>query len=383
MKKSIILIFLFFCVLNTVEAQVKYETIESSKLGDTRQIKIQLPRGYNNNEDKSYPIFIVFDGDYLFEAVAGNVDYYSYWEDMPESIVVGVNQFDKRYDDCMYSEQNSLPIETGAAFFEFIGMELIPHIEKNYRTANFRVAVGHGETANYINYFLLKPQPLFQGYIVVSPELAPSMIDYLPERLGQVDSKIFYYLANTNNDASSIKKMTDALNTDISGLENKNLYYDFDSFEGPSHYSVPTHAIPNAIEGIFQVFQPISKKEYKETILELEISPAVYLQEKYQTIYDLFGIEKQILINDFKAISAAIEKNETFEYYEELGKMARKAYPETLLGGYYLARFYEETGEPKKAMRTYQSAYTLKEIAGITKDLVLEKADLIKEDFGY
>lgn len=383
MKKSIILIFLFFCVLNTVKAQVKYETIESSKLGDTRQIKIQLPRGYNNNEDKSYPIFIVFDGDYLFEAVAGNVDYYSYWEDMPESIVVGVNQFDKRYDDCMYSEQNSLPIETGAAFFEFIGMELIPHIEKNYRTANFRVAVGHGETANYINYFLLKPQPLFQGYVVVSPELAPSMIDYLPERLGQVDNKIFYYLANTNNDASSIKKMTDALNTDISGLENKNLYYDFDSFEGPSHYSVPTHAIPNAIEGIFQVFQPISKKEYKETILELEISPAVYLQEKYQTIYDLFGIEKQILINDFKAISAAIEKNETFEYYEELGKMARKAYPETLLGGYYLARFYEETGEPKKAMRTYQSAYTLKEIAGITKDLVLEKADLIKEDFGY
>ena len=89
------------------------------------------------------------------------------------------------------------------------------------------------------------------------------------------------------------------------------------------------------------------------------------------------------LINDFKAISAAIEKNEAFEYYEHLGKIARKQYPETLLGLYYIARFYEETGEPKKAMRTYQSAYTLKEIAGITKDLVLEKADLIKEDFGY
>ena len=33
----------------------------------------------------------------------------------------------------MYSEQNSLPIETGANFFEFIGMELIPYIEKTYR----------------------------------------------------------------------------------------------------------------------------------------------------------------------------------------------------------------------------------------------------------
>ena len=383
MKKLILFVFLFSLTFINIEAQVKYETFESSKLGETRQIKIQLPRGYDSNQDKSYPIFIVLDGDYLFEAVAGNVDYYSYWEDMPESIVVGVNQMDTRYDDCLYSEQNSLPVETGAAFFEFIGQELVPYIEKTFRTVNFRVAVGHGQTANLINYYLLKPQPLFQGYIAISPELAPGMLDYIPEGLSKAESKIFYYLANTDNDGSSVKKMTSTLNTDIAALDNKNVVYNFDSFEGPSHYSVPTHAIPNAIEKIFHVFQPISKKEYKETILELQISPVLYLQEKYESINDLFGIDKKILINDFKAISAAIEKNELYEYYEALGKLARKAYPETLLGMYYMARFYEETGEPKKAMRTYQSAYTLKEIAGLTKDEMLEKANLIKEDFGY
>ncbi|WP_159018917.1 alpha/beta hydrolase [Algibacter sp. L3A6] len=383
MKKLILFVFLFSLTFINIEAQVKYETFESSKLGETRQIKIQLPRGYDSNQDKSYPIFIVLDGDYLFEAVAGNVDYYSYWEDMPESIVVGVNQMDTRYDDCLYSEQNSLPVETGAAFFEFIGQELVPYIEKTFRTVNFRVAVGHGQTANLINYYLLKPQPLFQGYIAISPELAPGMLDYIPEGLSKAESKIFYYLANTDNNGSSVKKMTNTLNTDIAALDNKNVVYNFDSFEGPSHYSVPTHAIPNAIEKIFHVFQPISKKEYKETILELQISPVLYLQEKYESINDLFGIDKKILINDFKAISAAIEKNELYEYYEALGKLARKAYPETLLGTYYMARFYEETGEPKKAMRTYQSAYTLKEIAGLTKDEMLEKANLIKEDFGY
>ena len=383
MKKTVVFLLLLFLVFNTSKAQVKYETIQSSKLGEERQIKIQLPRGYNSDADKTYPVFVVLDGDYLFEAVAGNVDYYSYWEDMPESIVVGINQIDKRFDDCMYSEQNSLPIETGAAFFEFIGMELLPYIEKTYRAGNFRVAIGHGETANFINYYLLKPRALFQGYISISPELAPQMIDYLPEVMTKIESKTFYYLANTDGDAKSIKRMTEALNTDIDAIENENLVYNFDSFNGPSHYSVPTHAIPKALENIFNVFQPISKKEYKDVILELEISPVLYLQEKYQAISDLFSIEKKILINDFKAISAAIEKNELYEYYEELGKMARKAYPETLLGTYYIARFYEETGEPKKAMRTYQSAYTLEEIAGLTKDLMLEKADLIKEDFGY
>ncbi|WP_242203814.1 alpha/beta hydrolase [Aestuariivivens insulae] len=383
MRRSIIYALVLFISFSTISAQVKYETIESSRLGESRQLKIQLPRGYNTNEDKAYPIFIVLDGDYLFEAVAGNVDYYSYWEDMPEAIVVGVNQLDKRYDDCMYSEQNSLPIETGAAFFEFIGMELIPYIDNKYRTVNFRVAIGHGETANFINYYLLKPEPLFQAYVVVSPELAPNLLDYVPERLAKIQSKTFYYLANTKNDSKSIRGMTEALDTSIKGIENKNVFYRFDSFEQPSHYSVPAHAIPRALESIFLVYQPISKKEYLETILKLDESPVAYLQEKYQTIYDLFAIDKQILINDFKAIAAAIEKNEDYNYYEELGKMARKHYPKTLLGNYYLARFYEETGESKKAMRTYQSAFVLDEIADLTKDLMIEKADAIKADFGY
>lgn len=381
--KHLLSILLVFCTLNCFNAQVKYETLESVRLGQTREIKIQLPRSYSATDAKKYPLFIVLDGDYMFEAVAGNVDYYTYWEDMPEAIVVGINQFDKRYEDCMYSEQNSLPIETGARFFEFIGMELIPHIEKKYKASNFRVAVGHGETANFINYYLLKPDPIFKGYVVISPELAPKMLDYLPEVLRKIQSKTFYYLANTNNDTASVKQMTDALNTDISAIDNKNLLYKFNNFEKPSHYSVPTHAIPNAIEAIFKVFQPISKDEYSETILKLDGSPVEYLQEKYKTIYELFDIKKPILINDFKAISAAIEKTEKFEYYESLGKIARDEYPKTMLGNYYLARFYENTNEPKKAMRTYQTAFTLEEIAGLTKDLMLEKADAIKADFGY
>ncbi|MCK0108079.1 alpha/beta hydrolase-fold protein [Flavobacteriaceae bacterium S0825] len=375
--------FIAFLSFGLVNSQTIYEEFQSAKLGTSRELKIQLPRNYEENTEKLYPIFIVFDGDYLFEPVAGNVDYYSYWEDMPEAIVVGINQVDSRGEDNHYSDQTYFPVESGAKFFEFIGMELIPYIEDKYRTANFRVAVGHGETANFINYFLFKKEPLFNAYMALSPDLAISMLDNLPTRLSEIERKIFYYLATSTNDIKPLREDANVLNTRLSALENKNIFFGFNEFDGPTHYSLPAHAIPNALESMFFVFQPISKKEYTERILTLETSPVAYLNEKYEMINELFNIEKQVLVNDFKAIAAAIEKNKAYDEYESLGKLARKEYPDTLLGNYYLGRFYEETGEPKKAMRTYKSAYILEEIGGYTKDEMMERADAIKRDFGY
>lgn len=379
------LIFALVCIFtfHFSFAQVAFQEIESEKLGETRQIKIKLPRGYDNDTEQTYPVFVVFDADYLFDPIIGNIEYYSYWEDMPEAIIIGINQMNSREFDCMYSEENYLPIESGAKFFEFVGMELLPLIEKNYRTANFKVAVGHGDTANFINYYLFKNNPLFQAYIVISPILAPEMEQHITERLLELPNKTFYYLSSGANDLRQVKQGVDVLNTNLSSLELDTFEYEFDNFEGTSHYSTVTHSIPNALEFIFSVFQPISKKEYKEIILKLDYSPVDYLKEKYQTVNDLFGINKKILINDFRAISAAINKNELFEYYQELSKLARRDYPETLLGTYYLARYYEEMGEPKKAYKTYKSGYILDEVAGITKDFMLEMAEQLKVDFGF
>lgn len=380
--KRFLLLLITLIAFNQLTAQTLYKEINSEKLGESRQLKIQVPRNYDTS-DKKYPVVIVFDGDYLFEIVAGNVDYAAYWEDMPEAIVVGINQYQKRNEDCYYSDQNSLPTESGAAFFEFVSMELVPFINKSFRTENFKVAVGHGLTANYINYYLLKGEPLFQAYISISPDLAPDMNSYLTEKLAKVEQKTFYYLATSENDKKNIKSSVDALATSLKGIENDNLLKTFETFTDATHYSLPAQAIPKALQKIFLVFQPISLEEYKTTILNLDSNPVDYLKEKYQTIETLFGIKKPILINDFKAIEASIKKKEKYEYFEDLGNLARKEYPETLLGHYYLGRFYEETGKPKKAMKTYQSAYILEEIGGITKDQVLELAEQIKADFGY
>ena len=384
MKKIFLVIIASLFGLNSFsQSKVIYEEFQSNILDQSRRLKIQLPRDYEENTEKVYPIVVVLDANYLFEPVAGNVDYFSYWEDMPESIVVGIMQGDTRYDDCNYDSTEFMPDGTGADFFEFIGLELIPYFDNNYRTAKFTIAVGHDFTANFINYFLFKDPPLFNGYICLSPDLAPLLDERLPVRIPQIQTKTFYYLATGSDDIKDLREITEMLNNSLKVLKSDNFDYNFDNFKGATHYSLVARAIPSALEKMFSVYRPISNEEYTDVILKLKTPIHLYLTEKYATIRDLFGLSNPIRVTDFIATCKASEKKKQWESLREIATMAKKQYPDSALGDYYLARYYEETGEAKKAMRIYQGAYDKEEVDFITIDLMLDKADKIKEDFGY
>ncbi|HAT65416.1 MAG TPA: esterase [Flavobacteriaceae bacterium] len=384
MKKAFsLLFFTFFVASSFSQSKVIYEEISSFKLEESRRLKIQLPRDYDVNIEKSYPIVVVLDANYLFEPVAGNVDYFGYWEDMPEAIVVGIMQGDGRYDDCSYDDTNFMPEEKGASFFEFVGLELIPYIDANYRTAKFTIAVGHDFTANFINYYLFKDPPLFNGYICLSPDLAPMMDERLPQRIPNIETKLFYYLATGSDDIKDLMEISIDLDKSLSPLKSDNFAYYFDNFEGATHYSLVARAIPSAMEKIFSVYRPISKEEFNNKLMKMDTPIHQYLLDKYKTIEDLFGLTNPIRINDFIATATACEKKKQWESLREIATLAKKQYPDTVMGDYYLARYYEEMGEPKKAMRTYQGGFDKEEVDFITVDLMLEKADKIKEDFGY
>lgn len=382
MYKKLLLICLFIAP-NLFTAQTIYKSLKSSKLGEERELKIQLPRNYENNKEKSYPVLIVLDGDYLFEPVAGNVDFYSYWEDIPEMIVVGINQSDSRNSDAFYDDQRFLPSESGAKFFEFIGMELMTYLDSQYRTAPFRVIMGHDYTSNFINYYLLKESPLFQGYINISPDLAPEMANRVAAALTKSESKIWYYLATAEEDIPSLKEDILSFDNQLKNIKNENLKYNFDNFPGGSHYTLAGNAIPKAIEQIFEVYRPISIFDYNRVLLQTSVSSYDYLVEKYESIQTLFHVNKQIRLNDFMAVYNAIEKTERWEELHDLSKLAEKHYPKTMLATYFEARFEEETGSPKKAMRSYQKGYGQEPISFLTTDFMLDKADKIKQDFGY
>ena len=380
LMKYYVLFILFFKA--TLLAQTQYEFIESDRLGE-RQLKIQLPRNYIENTDQFYPLIVTLDGDYLFEPVAGNVDFISYWDDMPEAIVVGVNQDKDRAEDLKISDEDYFPIMSGAKFYEFLGAELIPYITENYRIGNFKVIVGHGQSANFINFFSFKKDPLFQAYIAMSPTLSPYMSDNLAKKFMSIKEPLFYYMSTSDEDYNENREGIKELDTKLQSIESKTLFYEFENFEGHNHYSLVASAIPEALQHIFKTYRPISRTEYKDNILKLESSPVDYLIEKYDMIESFFGIKKQILLNDFRAINAAINSKENLELFKDLAKLARENYPKSLLFNYYMGRYYEATDNPRKAIKVYQEAFVYDEIDGITIDDLLDQAERLKRENDY
>ena len=138
---------------------------------------------YNPDSEIIHPLVIVFDGDYLFEPVVGQLQFQTYFDDMPSSIVVGIVQANERFYDGYCDEVTGFPKESGLRFHEFVADELIPYLDNKYKTSKFKVAVGHDLMGNFINSYLFKEDPLFNAYVCLSPDLSGTVKDYLGERL--------------------------------------------------------------------------------------------------------------------------------------------------------------------------------------------------------
>ncbi|WP_299531065.1 alpha/beta hydrolase-fold protein [Ulvibacterium sp.] len=377
MQRFILTLTLLICL--GANAQVTKEIFESFKLQERRDVSYYFPE--NLSEEKKYPLIVVLDGDYLFDQVVAIAKFYSTFQGMPESIVVGIHQSkdDLRWEDCAFEEISGLPSEKGKKFFEFLGMELIPYLDLNYNTAPFKMIVGYDITANFQNYWLFKENSLFNAYISISPSLAPEMETRVPERLNTIKQKIFYHLIVEGKTDEAILQMDRALKV----IDKESFHYFFYQYPEANEVSIATYGLGKAWDRTFDIFKPISPQEYKEKILTSDEPVFQYLEDKYTMIEDLFGFRKAVELNDVMAIYAGTRKKEDLESLKSLSDLCKKEFPDTMLGFYFEGEYYEQLGEPKKALRTFEKAFGMDEIDFLTKEMALEKIDALKADFGY
>lgn len=374
MKQALLLFFFTISLF----AQKTTELIKSNKLGETREITISLPASYETNPTKRYPILLLLDGDYLFDPFQGALKYGEYWDDLPEIIIIGINQKNSRMNDCAFDPTEGTPTKRAAAFYNFIGEELIPFIDKKYRTAPFRIIAGHDTTAGFLNFFLYKENSFFNAYISLSPELAPGMENQIATSLNNTKKPLFYYQSSADGDIKQLLLPIEELDGNLKSVTNPLVNYQYNKFTNASHYSLVLFSVPNALYQIFDSYKPISSTEFTEKIAILPSGYVDYLIKKHQNTTEKFGLQIPIRINDFKAIEAAILKNKAYDELEQLAQLANKNYPKTMLADYELGLMYEKTGDAKKAAAKYQRASQLEEIGDLTKEMMYNKYDDMK-----
>ena len=374
MKK--LLFSLLLLLTTTVGAQVTSENLGSKDMDGTRKVTIVLPDGYDKRD--KYPLFVVLNASRLLEPTVTTMRYFSRTGEMPPSIIVGVYNNE---DDVAVPEETGVPFNETAVFFEFIGQELIPRIQSKYATNGFKGIIADGEAANFINYYLLKENSLFNAYVSLSPNVMEKITTSIPEQLASFKTPIFYYLGWTQEeDNASLKKITD-LDKLMKIKELEHSFYFSQEFPKITTSTVSLTGISEALNLFFEEYRPITMREYAEKVLKVQNNTTQYIQDKYNKIKELYGIDKEPLLEDVKAIYAAILKNADFESLPILIKYIKPYYKDTALPDYLEGDYYIRIQEPQKAFRSLQRAYGAKEIDFVTKELVSQSLEKLQKEY--
>src|SRR5215813_1626122 len=129
--------------------------ISSSILKETRRILVVLPESYSRTAaERRYPVTVIVDGEYLIAPIAAVSDELSRNGQIPESVIVGIENVGgadwlasnkKRVYDLTppgLSVSGSSRNEGGDRFLDFIEQELLPALDRQFRTAAPRAFVG-------------------------------------------------------------------------------------------------------------------------------------------------------------------------------------------------------------------------------------------------
>lgn len=238
------------------------ETIEfySDILSEIRTLNTYLPNGYDPDSEQKYPVIYLLDGsaDEDFIHIAGLVQFGSFpWiELIPETIVVGIGNVDRRRD---FTYPTSIEIDkkdfptagNSETFIQFIESELQPLIKKWYKTNGERSIIGQSLGGLLATEILFKKPDLFDNYIIASPSLwwdDQSLLSWEPMKY-KTDKNVYIAVGKEGEimerDANSLYKKLK-----VESGKNTTLYFEF--FEEQNHGDVLHLAVYDAFEKIFR-----------------------------------------------------------------------------------------------------------------------------------
>jgi predicted alpha/beta superfamily hydrolase len=189
-------------------------TLDSAVLHEQRRYTVHLPDSYSlpGSEQRRYPVLYMLDGENFFLTATGVVDFMSEGSNgnyaIPEMIVVGVENTNRTRDltpshivhgkggigDWSASGRSE-------AFFSFLDKELLPQIDRNYRTTPYRILAGHSLAGLAAVDAFQEHPAMFQAEIAIDPSMwwdDEVMLRKTQEKPPVDDSRSRLYIALAN-----------------------------------------------------------------------------------------------------------------------------------------------------------------------------------------
>jgi hypothetical protein len=233
------------------EKQVFHSTI----LGEDRTLLVHTPASYKQGKE-SYPVLYLLDAGDNFHHTTGITAFLSEVGRAPEIMVVGVaNTGDSRDRDLTPTAVKDSPGSGGAAkFLSFLKDEVRPRIEGGYRTAPYRILVGHSFGALFALHVLTTAPGAFDAYVAMSPSLwwDDKVVLHGAEKsfASHPDLQSFVYMTMGNENGPMLPDVT-AFATLLKAKGPKGVRSEFNHLEHENHGSSRHRATYAALETLF------------------------------------------------------------------------------------------------------------------------------------
>lgn len=217
------------------------------------QFSVSLPHNYEASEHR-YPVLYVLDGQRYFSAAVAIQQTFADSPELPKMIIIGLhNSYPRRTDLLPRNEQNIV---------DFFAKELIPAIDKQYRTKDERVIFGWELGSHFSSYLLLHKSQLFKGAIASNGGYANEQLLNLYAKLEQKEPD-YLYLANSVQDVFTIDRTNRAVEL-FEQFKPKSLMWKQAHFNGETHVSLPYLAMFHGLKHFYHNYSPLRFSSVKQ-----------------------------------------------------------------------------------------------------------------------
>lgn len=236
-------------------------TIKSEILGEDRKIIIHLPKDYDTTSKDEYSVVYLLDGGNFDVLMAKVADSLFATSKVSKVIVVGIENIRRGFDFTPPYEQSgrgdNRKLGNGDKFISFIKEELIPEINKKFRTNNHKILVGHSWGGAFASYLLSESPELFDGFFLFSPTFlyGPTIEESTKRLRADLNSSLikdiklpeFIYISLGQYEDERFKESAQYFADFLKNNIPSRIKYKFEVSEGADHMQNPVISIPRAL----------------------------------------------------------------------------------------------------------------------------------------